>query len=123
MFSILTVKFLSFRKYMPGQTVQTQIRLLQEKQSDQGAVPFAFVLTKYPKVWPLCLNFREITAKFSEVRKFRSFTVFLKLDKFFEQECFLCLLYELHHKETCLWGFRPGPTQTRLYNHRRGLEV
>ena len=32
-------------------------------------------LTKYPKVWPLFLNFRFFTAKFSCVRKFRNFTV------------------------------------------------
>ena len=29
---------LSFQTDMPGQTVQTQIRLLLEEQSDQGAV-------------------------------------------------------------------------------------
>ena len=28
---------------------------------------------------------------------------------------------ELHHKKTCLWGFLPGLTQTRLYSHRRWL--
>ena len=43
--------------------MQTQIRLLQEEQSDQGLhcllIPFAsFFLTKYPRVWPLYLNFR-----------------------------------------------------------------
>ena len=31
-----TVMILSFRTYMPGQTVQTQIRLRLEEQSDQG---------------------------------------------------------------------------------------
>ena len=31
-----SVMILSFRTDMPGQTVQTQIRLLQEEQSDQG---------------------------------------------------------------------------------------
>ena len=37
-----TVMILSFRTYMPGQTVQTQIRLLLEEQSDQGlhCLPF-----------------------------------------------------------------------------------
>ena len=37
-----TVMILSFRKDMPGQTVQTQIRLLLEEQSDQGlhCLPF-----------------------------------------------------------------------------------
>ena len=32
----ITVMFLSFRTDMAGQTVQTQIRLLLEEQSDQG---------------------------------------------------------------------------------------
>ena len=26
------------------------------------------------------------------------------------------------HEKTCLWGFRPGPTQTGLYSHRRWLK-
>ena len=26
-------------------------------------------------------------------------------------------------EKTGLWGFRPGPTQTRLYSHRRWLEA
>ena len=32
-------------------------------------------LTKYSKVWPVCSNFRLITAKFYDVQKFRKFTV------------------------------------------------
>ena len=35
----------------------------------------------------------------------------------------LFLKYELLHYKTCLSGFRLGPTQTRLINHRRRLEV
>ena len=34
----------------------------------------------------------------------------------------LSLLNELCPEKTCL-GFRPGPTQTRLYNHIRLLEA
>ena len=34
--SRITVMFLSFRRGMPGQTVQTQIKLLLEEQSNQG---------------------------------------------------------------------------------------
>ena len=34
--SLITVIFLSFRTDRSGQTVQTQIRLLLEEQSDQG---------------------------------------------------------------------------------------
>ena len=41
------------------------------------AIPFAFFyeIPLYLMVWPLCLNFRLITARFSGVRKFRNFTV------------------------------------------------
>ena len=72
---------LSFQTDRSGQTVQTQIRLLLEEQSDQGLHCLLFhwhcfeLLMKYPMVWPFFLNFRLITAKFSSVRKFRNFTV------------------------------------------------
>ena len=36
-------------------------------------------LTEYSKVWPLCLNFKLITATFSGVQKFMNFTVCLQL--------------------------------------------
>ena len=52
--------FLPFRTDSSGQTVQTQIKLLLE-QSDQGLHCLLFHLRlfdKYPKVWPLCFNFR-----------------------------------------------------------------
>ena len=39
-----TVTILSFRTDMPGQTVQTQIRLLLEEQSDQGLHCLSFHL-------------------------------------------------------------------------------
>ena len=29
------------------------------------------------------------------------------------------MLYEPRCEKTSLWGFRPGPTQTGLYSHRR----
>ena len=32
-------------------------------------------MIKYLKLWPICLNLRYITAKFSGIRKFRNFTV------------------------------------------------
>ena len=40
--ALITVMILSFRTDMPGQTVQTQIRLLLEEQSDQDlhCLPF-----------------------------------------------------------------------------------
>ena len=28
-------------------------------------------------------------------------------------------IFEPRREKTGLWGFRPGPTQTRLYGHRR----
>ena len=31
--------------------------------------------------------------------------------------------FELHHEKTCLRGFQPGQTQTRLYSHRRWLDA
>ena len=33
------------------------------------------------------------------------------------------LTYEPRCEKTCLLGFRPDPTQTRLYNHRIWLEA
>ena len=33
------------------------------------------------------------------------------------------LLNEPRFEKTGLWGFRPGPTQTRLYDHTRWLEA
>ena len=32
-------------------------------------------------------------------------------------------LNEPCHRNTCLLGFRPGPTQTRLYSYRRWFEA
>ena len=57
----ITVMIQSFWTDRSGQTVQTQIRLLLEEQSDQGLHCLLFHLhffTKYPEVWPLYLNFR-----------------------------------------------------------------
>ena len=56
-----TVMILSFWTDRSGQTVQTQIRLLLEEQSDQGLHCLLFhlhILAKYAMVLPLCLNFR-----------------------------------------------------------------
>ena len=58
-----TVMTPSYRTDRSGQTVQTQIRLrlLLEEQSDQGLHCLLFHLhhlSKFPKVWPHCLNFR-----------------------------------------------------------------
>ena len=57
-----TVMTLIFRTDRSGQTVQTQIRLLLEEQSDQDLHCLLFHLHYFDKisfkVWPLCLNFR-----------------------------------------------------------------
>ena len=46
------------------------------------------------------------------------FTVFVKLNF-----CALLLLYEPRCEKIGLLGFRPGPTQTGLYNQRRWQEA
>ena len=73
-----TVMIISFRTYRPGQTVQTQIRLLLQKQSNQGLHCLLFLLHlfgKIPKGFVSLFNFRLITANISDVQKFRNFTV------------------------------------------------
>ena len=73
-----TVMILSFRTDMPGQTVQTQIRLLLEEQSDQGlhCLPFCLhCLASLLYGRANTSNFRVITTIFLGVRIFRKFTV------------------------------------------------
>ena len=58
---VYTVMTLGFRTDRSGQTVQTQIRLLLEEQSDQGLhclLYHCFFSNKYTKVWLFSLNFR-----------------------------------------------------------------
>ena len=72
-----TVMNLSFWTDRSGQTVQIQIRLLLEEQSDQGLRCSVFYLhhfDKIPKVWLLCLKFRSITGKIFGVPNFRNFS-------------------------------------------------
>ena len=76
---LFTLMILIFRTYRSGETVQTQIRLLLEEQSDQGLHCLLFHLHLSDEI-PLrfchfILNFRLITAKFSGVRKIRNFMV------------------------------------------------
>ena len=52
----------------------------------------------------------------------------LKVDRFFASEALIILhinhiLFEPVHEKTNNLGFRPGPTQTRLYSHRSRLEA
>ena len=50
---------LSFWTDRSGQTVQNQIRLLQEEQSDQGLHCLLFHLHHFDKIpFRICLNFR-----------------------------------------------------------------
>ena len=66
---------LSFGTDKSGQTVQTQISVFTVCYS------ICSVLTKYPKVCPLFLNFRLITAKnfkFLTAEKFAVITIKLK---------------------------------------------
>ena len=69
---ILTVMILSFRADMPGQTVQTQIRLLGVYTVCHS---ICIVWTHYSMIEPHCSNFRVITTNILGVRIFRKFTV------------------------------------------------
>ena len=73
-----TVKSLSFGTNMPGQTVQTQIRLFLKEQSDQGlhCLPFQPHLLDALNciVIPDSSTFRTITVIISGVPIFRFFT-------------------------------------------------
>ena len=77
---------MSFWTDRSGQTMQTQIRLLLlDEQSDQSSLFFysiSIFLTKGPKIWLLCLNFRLITAKILGARKFRNFTLYMRKHDF-----------------------------------------
>ena len=73
-----TVMVLSFPTDRPWQTVQTQIRLLLEEQSDQGphCLPFHMdLLDKFLYGKTSFFNFRMIIGNSLGVRKFRAFTV------------------------------------------------
>ena len=67
---------------MPGQTVQTQIRLLLEEQSDQGLHCLPIGLHRFDTLLyggANSSNFRVITINFLGVRIFRKFTVYSNL--------------------------------------------
>ena len=67
---------LSFRTDLPGQTVQTQIRL--EEQPDQGlqCLPFHLIICNYySMVEQHSSHFRVITTNILGFRIFRKFTV------------------------------------------------
>ena len=78
----LTVMILSFRTDMPGQTVQTQIRLLLVCHS------ICIVWTHYSMVEPHCSNFWVITTIVLGVRIFRTFTAFNKFSNEWSRKIF-----------------------------------
>ena len=77
----ITVMILSFRTDMPGQTVQTQIRLLLIRV-DTVCHSVCIVWTHYSMVEPHSSNFRVIRTIFLGVQIFRKFTVHLPWDIF-----------------------------------------
>ena len=69
---------LSFRTDRSGQTVQTQIRLLLEEQSDQGLHYLQYCLNPLDALLDgktSFFKFKDDYNKVSCVRKFRNFTV------------------------------------------------
>ena len=82
---------LSFWTDRPGQTVQTQIRLILKEKSDQGhtvCYSMCIFLMHYSMIKLSCLTFWVITPKFSGVQIFRIFTVYKKtqqIDKKYNQ--------------------------------------
>ena len=75
-FPFSTVMFLSFLTDMPGQTVQTEIRLLLIRVYTV-CHSVCIVWTLYSTVEPHSSNFRVITTNFLGVQIFRKFTVFV----------------------------------------------
>ena len=80
MFEIVlyTVKTLIFRTDRSGQTVQTQIRLLLEEQSDLGLHCLLFHLHHFNKIPYALASLFEFLVDYSKVfgiQKFRNFTV------------------------------------------------
>ena len=65
---------------MPGQTVQTQIRLLMIRVYT-GCNSLCIVWTHYSMVEPHSSNFRVITTNFLGVRIFRKFTSLSRREK------------------------------------------
>ena len=117
---------------MSGQTVQTQIRLLLEEQSDQGLHCLLYHLHILETFLCCKANWLEFYGDYSNifgVRKFRTFTVCRMISTFVVSSVDSIItkvstsINEPRCEKTSLWGFRPGPTQTGLCNHRKCLEA
>ena len=75
--ALITAMILHFRTDRSGQTVQIQIRLLLEEQSDQGLHYLLFhlhVFDKIPSGLASLFEFKVNYSKVSCVQKFRNFT-------------------------------------------------
>ena len=68
-----TVMTLSFRTDRSGQTVQTQIRLLLEEQSDQGLHCLLFHLHHFDKIPQALASLFEFSVNYSKVFRHKVF--------------------------------------------------
>ena len=73
-----------------------------------------------PKVWFRTFLLTRLNELFSKISEF---LVFLPLLVFQVAIHIFMLLFEPRCEKTGLLGFRPGPTQTGLYSHKRWLET
>ena len=110
---VTCIYYLMIQTDRPGQTVQTQIRLLLEEQSDQGlhcrnsliwvctvCHSVCIVWTHYSLVKPHSSNFRVIITNILGVRIFRKFTV---NQKECVHKCFQSLSVSEVHKLLVIW--------------------
>ena len=127
---------LSFRTDMPGQTVQTQIRLISVYTVCHSV---CIVWTLYSMVKPHGSNFRVITTNFWGVRIFRKFTVyqiclyFLQFGMHRQEDygahkakkgsIFMLLTIKPTHKIMALFVRRKLTLQTRMHSHWVGLVI
>ena len=110
--SIASDKGFVFGEIGPSK-LQTKIRLLQEK-SGLGLHCLLFPLQPleaFPTARHFLFKFKGSYREIFDVKKFR-----------FYSTC-VSVIYEPRCEKTGRRGFRPGPTQTRLYSHRRWLEA
>ena len=68
-------------------------------------------------------RFKKYFLFFSSCLFYRSFQNSYKVSRSQTQETLQEIGMVFHMSRTCLLGFRPGPTQTRLYSHRRWFEA
>ena len=66
---------------------------------------------------------RELQGEESRLPRFKQKAEEVKVHPIIAMDSSSMTNYEQHHEKTCLWSFRPDPTQTGLYSHRRCLET